>query len=61
MVGARLGDEAVEPHRKAASVLPDPVGAEIRTCSPVAIAGQACAWAGVGAANARANQSLTWG
>ena len=31
------------PHRNAASVLPDPVGAEIRTCSPEAIAGHA--WA----------------
>jgi hypothetical protein len=30
-------------------------------CSPVAIAGQACAWAGVGAAKARSNHSLTCG
>src|SRR5581483_3308486 len=44
-------------HRNAASVLPDPVGAEIRTCSPLAIAGQAWACAGVGAVNAPANQS----
>jgi hypothetical protein len=28
-------------------------------CSPVAIAGHACAWAGVGASNARSNHSLT--
>jgi hypothetical protein len=28
-------------------------------CSPVAIAGQACAWAGVGSAKARSNHSLT--
>ena len=34
------------PHRNAASVLPEPVGAEISVCSPVAIAGQACACAG---------------
>ena len=48
-------------HRNAASVLPEPVGAEISTCSPVAIAGQACAWAGVGSANAPVNQSRTPG
>ena len=36
-------------HRNAASVLPEPVGAEISTCSPEAIAGHACAWAAVGA------------
>jgi hypothetical protein len=41
--------------------LPEPVGAEISVCSPVAIAGQACAWAGVGAAKARSNHSLTCG
>ena len=29
--------------------------------APVAIAGQACAWAGVGASNARPNHSRTWG
>ena len=44
-------------HRNAASVLPEPVGAEISVCSPVAIAGHACAWAGVGAAKARSNHS----
>ena len=49
------------PHRNAASVLPDPVGAEIRTCSPEAIAGHAWAWAGVGASNAEVNQSRTRG
>src|SRR3954469_8582606 len=49
------------PHRNAASVLPDPVGAEMSTCSPEAIAGHACSWAGVGAANAAANQSRTAG
>jgi len=48
-------------HRNAASVLPDPVGAEISACSPVAIAGQACDWAAVGSAKARVNQSRTWG
>ena len=41
--------------------MPEPVGALIRTFSPVAIAGQACAWAGVGASNAFANQSRTSG
>src|SRR4051812_50182919 len=49
------------PHRKAASVLPDPVGAEMRTYSPEAIAGHACSWASVGAANAASNQSRTAG
>ena len=48
-------------HRKAASVLPEPVGAEMSACRPEAIAGQACAWAGVGSAKARANQSRTCG
>ena len=48
-------------HRNAASVLPEPVGALISVCSPVAIAGQACAWAGVGASKARSNHSLTCG
>src|SRR5437764_14370383 len=42
-------------YRNAASVLPDPVGAEIRTCSPEAIAGHACSWAAVGAAKAPPN------
>ena len=41
--------------------MPEPVGAEISACSPVAIAGHACAWAAVGSANARVNQSRTWG
>jgi hypothetical protein len=49
------------PHRKAASVLPDPVGARIRVCSPEAMAGQPCSWAGVGAGNDEANHSLTAG
>ncbi len=44
------------PARNAASVLPDPVGAQIRTCSPRWIAGQPSAWAGVGWPNAWANQ-----
>src|SRR5262245_65390806 len=33
----------------------------MRTCSPVAMAGQALAWAGVGASNAPSNQSRTAG
>ena len=49
------------PQRKAANVLPEPVGADSSTCSPEAIAGQACSWAAVGAANARANQSRVAG
>jgi len=34
--------------RKAASVLPEPVGAAISVCRPAAIAGHAAACAGVG-------------
>jgi hypothetical protein len=37
------------------------VGAEISVCSPVAIAGQAWTWAGVGSAKAWENQSRTRG
>ena len=48
-------------HRNAASVLPEPVGADTSTCSPRAIAGHACAWAGVGAANACSNHSRVRG
>src|SRR5699024_11403110 len=43
-------------HRNAASVLPDPVGATTRVCSPEEIACHAPAWAGVGAAKALVNQ-----
>src|ERR671910_142182 len=49
------------PHRKAAKVLPDPVGAQIRVCSREAIAGQPCSWAGVGASKELSNQRLTGG
>ncbi len=47
------------PQRKAASVLPEPVGAQIRVCSPEAIAGQPCACAGVGASKEASNQRRT--
>src|SRR4051794_35188094 len=47
--------------RNAASVLPEPVGAAIRTFFPSLIAGQASACAGVGAPKLRANQSATAG
>ena len=47
--------------RKAASVLPDPVGAAISVCRPAWIAGHACACAGVGAAKLRSNQAATAG
>ena len=36
------------PVRKAASVLPEPVGAAISVSSPAAIAGQPSAWGSVG-------------
>src|SRR5215208_6783752 len=47
------------PHRNAASVLPDPVGAQISVCAPEAIFGQPSACAGVGSANDASNQRLT--
>ena len=49
------------PQRNAASVLPEPVGAETITCSPPAIAGQAWCCASVGSSNERVNQSRTCG
>ncbi len=36
------------PHRKAARVLPEPVGAWISVCRPAAMAGHPCSWAAVG-------------
>ena len=48
-------------HRNAASVLPDPVGAQISVCSPAAMAGQPCAWAAVGSAKVERNQSAVAG
>src|SRR5262249_39791133 len=47
--------------RKAASVLPEPVGAAISTCRPAWKAGQACACAAVGAAKLRSNHAATAG
>ena len=47
--------------RNAVSVLPLPVGAQIRVCSPAAIGGQPSIWAGVGAGNDAANQARTAG
>jgi hypothetical protein len=39
------------------SVLPEPVGAWIRTWEPLAIAGHPCTCGGVGPSNVRSNQS----
>ncbi len=47
------------PHRNAARVFPEPVGARISVCSPEAMAGHPCSWAVVGAGNEEANQSRT--
>src|SRR5262245_21545897 len=48
--------------RKAASVLPVPVGAAISVSRPCAIAGQPCAWASVGPpGKRRSNQARTAG
>src|SRR5579875_2424686 len=48
-------------YRNAASVLPEPVGAEMRTWSPEAIAGHACSWAAVGPAKAPSNHARVAG
>ena len=47
--------------RNAASVLPEPVGAWMRTFLPEAIAGQPSSCAGVGASNVRSNHPRTAG
>lgn len=47
------------PQRKAARVLPEPVGAQISALEPPAIASQPPAWAGVGASKEDSNQRLT--
>src|SRR5215207_9471154 len=49
------------PHRNAASVLPEPVGARTSVWSPEAIAGQPCSCAAEGAAKLASNQALTAG
>src|SRR5205823_1043341 len=46
---------------KAARVLPEPVGAAIRTLRLALMAGQACACAGVGPRKLRSNQAVTAG
>src|SRR5580698_4888460 len=47
--------------RNAAKVLPDPVGAATRTCSPAASAGHARTCASVGASKVRENHAATAG
>ena len=47
------------PQRNEASVLPEPVGAQISVCAPEAIAGQPAACAGVGASNEASNHLRT--
>ena len=50
------------PIRKAASVLPEPVGAHSSVCEPEAMAGQPCSCAGVGpSGKASANQAAVAG
>src|ERR1017187_4774878 len=48
-------------HRKAARVLPVPVGARMRVDSPRAIAGQPSCWGRVGAGKTASNQARTGG
>ena len=47
------------PQRKLASVLPEPVGAQISVLAPLEIASQPPAWAGVGPSKEASNQRLT--
>ena len=47
--------------RNAASVLPVPVGARMRVCSPSAIAGHPCSCGALGAPRVSRNQSRTIG
>jgi hypothetical protein len=47
--------------RKAASVLPDPVGAQISVCSPARMCGHPSTWGGVGDGNELANHPATAG
>jgi hypothetical protein len=54
-------NQIVEADQKAASVLPDPVGAEIKTCSPLRIAGQARSCGSVAEPKRAVNQSRTMG
>lgn len=49
------------PQRKLASVFPDPVGAQISVCSPLEIASQPPACAGVGPSKEASNQRRTGG
>src|ERR1017187_6684824 len=48
-------------HRKAARVLPVPVGARMRVDSPRAMAGQPSCWGRVGAGKTASNQARTGG
>src|SRR5687768_411768 len=48
-------------HRKAASVLPEPVGAAIKVDWPRAMASQPCFWGGVGSWKRSLNQRQTSG
>jgi hypothetical protein len=47
------------PQRKLASVLPEPVGAQISVLAPLEIASQPPVWAGVGPSKDASNQRLT--
>jgi len=47
--------------RNAASVLPEPVGAEMRVASPARMLGQPWIWGSVGVPNLEMNHSCTTG
>src|ERR1019366_3146791 len=47
--------------RKAARVLPEPVGAEIKVVRPARMCGQPCSWGSVGVPKRRTNHSCTRG
>jgi hypothetical protein len=54
-------DQRVDTDRKAASVFPDPVGAEISTSRPSRMKGQPWIWGSVGAPRRVSNHSATRG
>ena len=60
-VGGGVAASRSSADRNAASVLPDPVGATTRVCSPRAIASHAPSCAGVGASNAPSSQAWVAG
>ena len=59
--GKRLADQSIDAGQKAASVLPDPVGAEIRVVRPARMCGQPCSCGSVGVPKRWTNHSCNKG